>query len=143
MNKLGDVIFYSMDKAIRTYRTFAQHRLAEAGSDLTVDQWLVLNVVHDNPGLRQGAIAELVFKDGASVTRMIALMVRDGFISRAIPEHDRRTVRLALTRKGQQQLRTLRPVVERYREHALSGVSDLEIQALDRTLRKIMANCDE
>jgi MarR family transcriptional regulator for hemolysin len=36
--QLKEVIFYSLEKTIKTYGQFAQKRLREAGYDITIDQ---------------------------------------------------------------------------------------------------------
>jgi hypothetical protein len=69
MEKIESVIFYHLDKAIKSYRQYAQRRLTDAGLDITIDQWLVLNTLTEQPGISQQLIAEKVFKDAASVTR--------------------------------------------------------------------------
>ena len=62
MEKLNDVIFYHLDKAIKTYRQFAQHQLTKSGFSLTIDQWLVLKKLHEQPNIKQHEIAETVFE---------------------------------------------------------------------------------
>lgn len=143
MNDIHGVIFYSIEKAIKTYRQFAQRRLAAAGYGLTVDQWLMLNVMDEEPGIQQGAVAEAVFKDKASVARTMDLLVQAGLVARTVPANDRRSVRLALTAKGRKQREALEPVVSNYRKRALTGISQREIDQLNATLLKIMANCNE
>ncbi|MCB9170254.1 MAG: MarR family transcriptional regulator [Flavobacteriales bacterium] len=143
MSDLGSVVFYTIERAIKTYRQFAQRRLVAAGSTLTVDQWLVLNVLEEEPGIQQGLVAELVFKDKASIARMVDLLVRTELVERKVPASDRRSVSLRLTRKGKRELVGITPVVEDYRKRALKGVKAGDIVALQGTLNRIMANCDE
>ncbi|HQV76582.1 MAG TPA: MarR family transcriptional regulator [Flavobacteriales bacterium] len=137
------VVFYSIEKAIKTYRQFAQRRLVQAGSAITIDQWLVLNILVHQPGIKQGEIADEVFKDKASVARIIDLLVNAGHVKRTTPEHDRRSVHLELTRSGKAQVAKLAPIVKAYRLQALQGVTAKEIKKMSATLRKLMDNCDE
>ena len=60
---LNDVIFYVLEKTIKRYRQFAQSNIDRAGLDITIDQWLILNVIQEMPTLGQQEIAERVFKD--------------------------------------------------------------------------------
>lgn len=143
MSSITKVPFYTIERAIKTYRQLAQRRLVAAGSSITVDQWLVLNVIEADPGIQQGLIADLVFKDKASIARMVDLLVQAGLVQRTTPEDDRRTVRLKLTGKGGAQLAALAPIVKSYRAQALKGVTKGELEMLMATLDKIMANCDE
>ena len=100
MEKLERVVFYKLDKAIKTYRQFAQRRMNEAGLAITIDQWLVLHAIEDKPGIAQLEIAEQVFKDAASVTRIIDLLIKKEYLQRNTHESDRRRFSLELTKQG-------------------------------------------
>ena len=78
MEKLDSVLFYYIEKAIKSYRQFAQRELKNAGLSITVDQWLTLNCLHENPDMSQKELAETIFKDNASITRIIELLVKKG-----------------------------------------------------------------
>ena len=58
MEKLKDITFYNMDKAIRIYRNYAQKRLRDHGFRITVDQWLVIKAILENPDITQQEIGE-------------------------------------------------------------------------------------
>jgi hypothetical protein len=78
---LSSIIFYSLDKAIRQYRKLAQANIDRAGIAITIDQWLVLRVIQEHDDLTQTDIAERVFKDQASVARMISLLLKAGLLA--------------------------------------------------------------
>lgn len=82
-------VFYLMDKSIKTYRQFAQKRISEAGFDITVDQWLVMRALDEHPQATLLDIADVVFKDTASLTRIIDLLVKKGLLRRDLSAVDR------------------------------------------------------
>lgn len=141
MEKAEGVIFYVVDKAIKAYRQFAQRTITEAGFDITIDQWLVLNMLSEHPGISQGEIAERVFKDAASVTRIIDLLIRKGYLVRENHQTDRRRFTLELTKEGKALIRSISKVVETYRGQALKGISEKELQSVRETLNQIIENC--
>jgi DNA-binding MarR family transcriptional regulator len=63
MEKLNQVVFYAIDKAIKSYRQMAQKNINKHGLDITIDQWLLLTSLRNNPDATQQQIAEAVFKD--------------------------------------------------------------------------------
>jgi DNA-binding MarR family transcriptional regulator len=69
--------------------------------DLKPGEFTVLWMIGLNPGLRQGTIARRLHVKPAHMTKLIQRMVTAGYVTRTIPEDDRRSVRLALTRAGQ------------------------------------------
>lgn len=141
MEKLGEIIFYTIDKSIRSYRIYAQKQLRSRGFKMTIDQWLIIRCIMENPNISQQEMGEIVFKDNASVTRMIELLVKGGHLNRKPHPKDRRRVELTVTRQGKKILGEMQQVVTKNRQHALAGITPEEIQMVNRVLGKIIANC--
>jgi len=132
---------YSIEKAIKEYRKLAQKNISKVVKDITVDQCLVLIILNENQNISQNELANLVFKDNASITRMIELMVKNEYLNRTIHRDDRRKFNLEITNKGLKTLELIQPVIESNRETALDGLSLEEIAQMDKTLNKIIINC--
>ncbi|RIV17745.1 MarR family transcriptional regulator [Fibrisoma montanum] len=138
---LNDVIFYVLDKTIKRYRQYAQSNIDRAGIPITVDQWLVLSVIQESPELGQTEIAERVFKDQASVARIIDLLVKKELLVQSASQQDRRRVDRAITPQGQALLQAVAPIIARNRSVALQGLSEPAIEQLRQTLETIYGNC--
>ncbi|MBF4487182.1 MULTISPECIES: MarR family winged helix-turn-helix transcriptional regulator [unclassified Flavobacterium] len=132
---------YSIEKAIKEYRKLAQKNISKVVKDITVDQCLVLIILNENQNISQNELANLVFKDNASITRMIELMVKNEYLNRTIHPEDRRKFNLEITNKGLKTLELIQPVIKSNRQTALDGLSLEEIALLDKTLNKIIINC--
>lgn len=132
---------YSIEKAIKEYRKLAQKNIAKVVKDITVDQCLVIIILEQNQSISQNELANLVFKDNASITRMIELMVKNDYLTRTIHPEDRRKFNLGITEKGLKTIKLIEPVIQSNRETALHGLSLKEITLLDQTLHKIIQNC--
>jgi DNA-binding MarR family transcriptional regulator len=111
------------------FRTLAEH-------DLKPGEFTVLWVIGLNPGLRQGTFARTLRIKPAHMTKLVQRLVNANFVSRTIPEDDRRSVRLALTAEGE-------AFVARYRDNFLhvhlterSDLTGDEAEALLSLLRK-------
>jgi DNA-binding MarR family transcriptional regulator len=141
MEKLERLVFYKLDKAIKTYRQMAQRRMNDAGLGVTIDQWLVLNAIHDQPGISQGEIAQKVFKDAASVTRIIDLLIEKKFLLRESHSTDRRRYELVLTKEGKNLMRQVNRIAEENRGIGLKGLEEKELEQLKQTLDTIIHNC--
>jgi len=138
---LSEVLFYSLDKAIRQYRKFAQANIDRAEIDITVDQWLVLRVIDEYDDLTQAEMAERVFKDQASVARIIALLLKRGLLkSEPLPQDGRRS-RLRVSSAGHDVLVAVQPVVLSNRAIALAGFSETDLANLRHGLERIYTNC--
>ncbi len=142
LQKLDSVIFYYIEKAIKSYRQLAQKELKRAGLKITVDQWLTLNCIHENPEISQKELAETVFKDTASVTRIVELLVQAGYLKRAMHDSDRRRAVLQITKQGKSLLQKAAKVVSAYREQAREGIAPKEIEAAKKVMAAIIDNCN-
>lgn len=141
LQKLDSVIFYYIEKAIKSYRQFAQKELKKAGLKITVDQWLTLNCINDHPEISQKELSEMVFKDTASVTRIIELLVQAGYLKRATHDSDGRRAVLQITKQGKNLLEKAAKVVSAYRKQAQEGIAAKDIESAKRVMAAISNNC--
>lgn len=141
MESIEDVVFYSIDKCIKTYRQYAQRKLQEAGHTITIDQWLVLSLLDENPEISQNEIAAKVFKDPASITRIIELLQKSGMISKVVHPRDKRRTEIRITPFGEHELAGVRSIVKSNRSKALQGLEAHELKTLNRLLGKMITNC--
>ncbi|REC47177.1 MarR family winged helix-turn-helix transcriptional regulator [Chryseobacterium pennipullorum] len=141
MEKLNSIIFYNIDKAIRSYRNYAQRQLKANGFTITIDQWLIIKAILENPGITQNEIGDLVFKDNASITRIIDLMVKSEYVTRHTHPDDRRKTNLEVTESGKTIIREVQNIVEKNRKTALNGISNEELEVMYSALLKISENC--
>jgi MarR family transcriptional regulator, transcriptional regulator for hemolysin len=141
MEKLNSIIFYNLDKAIRTYRNYAQRQLKANGFNITIDQWLIIKAILENPGITQNEIGDLAFKDNASVTRIIDLLVKSGYIIRNINSDDRRKTNLEVTESGKEIIKQVQNLIENNRKTALKDVSKEKLEIMNSALLKISKNC--
>jgi MarR family transcriptional regulator, transcriptional regulator for hemolysin len=141
MEKLDEIIFYNLEKSIKSYRQFAQRQINQAGFDITIDQWLILQTIQENADYSQQQIAEKVFKDFASVTRMIELLVKKGLLERAFHEEDRRRFKLTLTQAGIKIIADVHPIIQQNRKQALQSLSEPDIDVFRKYLITVIKNC--
>jgi DNA-binding MarR family transcriptional regulator len=138
---IQNVVFYSLDKAIRSYRRMAQAHIDAAGIDITVDQWLVLRVIEEHNDLTQADIADRVFKDQASVARIIALLLKRGLIGAEPLPNDGRRTQLRVSTAGHDTLVAVQPVVLSNRATAMQGLSETTLDQMRKGLERIYTNC--
>lgn len=140
MKKINNTVFYTIEKTIKTYRQFAQKNFSRAGFSITIDQWLVLKTIQEDPSITQQQLAAKVFKDFASITRIIELLVKNGYLLRDFHQKDRRRFALTLSEEGKKIIQLLTPIVKSNRSKALKGISEPEIEQLQLILSRIDSN---
>jgi DNA-binding MarR family transcriptional regulator len=134
-------IFYSIEKAIKAYRKFAQQKYSQIIEDLTVDQTLILQFLSRKENLSQKELAELLLKEDASITRMVESLVKKKYLVRKKDSNDRRKSILKITDKGLNSLNALEAVVISNRQKALNSITEDELAQVTTILNKIITNC--
>jgi MarR family transcriptional regulator for hemolysin len=141
MEKLNDTLLYTLDKCFRSYNQFAQRNVKQAGYDITIDQWLILKNVAENPNLTQNDISKIVFKDSASLTRIVHLLVTAGYLNKAEHPVDKRRTVLTLTTTGKKITSDVNEIAISNRAEALKGIGKGEIDEMKFLLNQIIENC--
>ncbi len=136
----SDTVFHSIESTIKEYRKFSQKNISNKINDITIDQGMVLLYLNKYQELTQKKIAGLVFKDNASMTRMINLMVKKKYLKRSINEQDRRRFKLEITSKGKEILMKLSSIISDNRNKSLAKITQKELQQLETILNKIKFN---
>jgi DNA-binding MarR family transcriptional regulator len=83
----------------------------------------------------------LVFKDNASVTRIIDLLIKAGYLEKETNPEDRRKLMLHVTKAGEEIIKNVHEIVLQNRSVALNGIDQKELEIADAVLRKIITNC--
>jgi MarR family transcriptional regulator, transcriptional regulator for hemolysin len=141
MEMLNNTFFYNLEKTVKVYRQFFQGQLKENGFDITLDQWLTLKMIVEYPNASQNEIAEKVFKDKASVARIVELLLKNDYISKTPhPNHIKKSL-FKLTNKGLETLTRLDILVPSFRKIALTDTSEELIINTLNLLQNVQYNC--
>lgn len=101
-------------------------------------EFSILLVIAENPGIRQGILAEALSIKRAHMTKIVRAMEANGLIERSVPADDRRAVELRLSEAGEARVRTHREAFFALDETAGSPLTASETAQLMRLLRKFL-----
>lgn len=133
---------FLLDRTARKVKQYAQQQFKSGEFDVTVDQWLVLKNLSENELLSQTELANLVFKDNPTLTRIIDLLSKKGYVERVTNPADRRSFQLHLTESGLMKVNALRPKILEIREKAWENLNERDFEEFKRILNKIYQNLD-
>src|SRR5690606_28009310 len=108
--------------------------------DLTVDQWIVLKNLHENPELTNKEVAELCGKDQPTLTRIVDLLIKKKLVERIPHTQDRRALTLQITKDGEQKIEEIAPKVTEFRMQAWQNLTEEDFDHFTRILNKIYDN---
>lgn len=133
---------FLLDRTARRVKQYAQGKFKVGEFDVTVDQWLVLKNLEENEVLSQTELATLVFKDHPTLTRIVDILCKKGYVERVLNPNDRRSFRLLLTPEGIKKVRNLKPQVAVIREKAWENLGKNDFEEFKRILNTIYNNLE-
>lgn len=136
-------IFYQLEKSMKLYRKLAQDRINKSGHDISVNQLILIVNLSEHPNATQVELSEYIFKDFASVARMVDILVRKDYLKRTESPLDRRKKDLAPTPKCKKMIEELKPVINNYRKVSLLRFTDNQLNQISSLLDKFIANCEK
>jgi DNA-binding MarR family transcriptional regulator len=131
---------FLLDRTARSVKQYAQRRFKELGFNITLDQWIVLRNLYDKDDLNQKELADLIFKDTPTLTRIIDLLSKKGLTKRKADPQDRRSFHISLTPAGRAKVEKLKPEVKAIRLKAWEGLSERDFNQFKRILNAICDN---
>ncbi len=133
---------FLLDRTARKVKQYAQQQFKQGDFDVTVDQWLILKNLSEHELLSQTELANLVFKDHPTLTRIIDLLCKKGYVERITHPMDRRSFQLHLTKSGLIKVSELKPKVLEIREKAWENLNESDFEEFKRILNTIYQNLD-
>lgn len=106
-------------------------------SAVKISEITVLVAIEENPGIRQGEIADLLKIKWPNMTKLVRGLENGGLVQRHVPRHDRRSVVLRLTDAGRAAIAESAPAMARADREALAMLNDDEHAQLVALSRKI------
>lgn len=114
--------------------------LQEAGEDITVDQWGILNLLWEADGQTPVELARRADKDKPNVTRLLKILEDKQFVVRKPDPKDRRSHRIHLTEAGNALKGKLLDLGVTCLERACLGLTSQEVATLKSLLNRVYAN---
>ena len=132
---LRESLGFALHRTYMRMKVLSARRLRPHG--LTPDQFAVLAILWDNPGLSQGEIARLLIKDAPNVTRIVDRLENKQLVERHGDPSDRRAYRIYPTRSGRDLHKTLGQKVLNLRAEMFQCLTDKEQASMRKLLDKL------
>ena len=131
---------FILERTAKRVKQYFQKQLSDHNTGITIDQWVILQVLADKDGLSQLEIAKAVFKDAPTVTRIIDLLCKKKLTERVSDDKDRRRFKINLTAEGHKKIEQVLPIIKEARLKTWDGIADEDRKQLVQTLNQVFAN---
>lgn len=106
-------------------------------------QFGMLNLLSNRGAMTQKAIAQITLGDEPSTSRMIARLIKSGFVEKNQSQEDKRAYEVSITPKGSKLLADVLPLVTEANEATLSSLDAQEQEQLLSLLQKVHNNLNK
>ena len=91
-----------------------------------------------SPGISQDRLAKMIFVNKSTVTRQMALLEQNGFVTRQVSGQDKRQMLLYPTEKAVKLYPIIQEVLRGWNDRLLEDFTEQERQILGSMLKKVM-----
>ena len=110
------------------------------GIDITPEQWVMLDSLYQRNGQSQTELAGDSYKNAPTVSRIIDLLEKKGFVERQRFENDRRRYKIFLTDTGKSVVEKVQPAVSSLRQQSWDNLSDEDYTQFLRVINQVFDN---
>jgi MarR family transcriptional regulator, transcriptional regulator for hemolysin len=139
---IESVVLFQIERTNKISRIYSQREFDRLGLDITIEQWILLKIIHESQFISQKDLANKSLRDPASITRTLDLVQKKGLIDRQAVPDNRRQYNIVLTKKGLDFIQKVLPIVNQHRQKSVDGLSDSELKTLTKLLYKIQKNME-
>jgi len=133
---------FLLDCTARRVKQYAQTQFNVGEFGITVDQWTILKNLNSSPNLTQKELAEQCGKDQPTLTRIVDILVKKGYVERNIHHLDRRSFIVQLSACGKEKVKELEPQIRKIRMKAWENLEETDFEHLKRILNTIYNNLE-
>lgn len=118
----------SIIKTQLRFKTFLRARFREHNVDITFEMMQILLRLWEQDGINQQELANMTFKDKASLTYLIDNLAKRGLVERTEDANDRRNKLIILTAEGLRLKKQILPWIDEMYAVAGQGISAEELK---------------
>ncbi|KYF65821.1 MarR family winged helix-turn-helix transcriptional regulator [Sorangium cellulosum] len=139
---LDNALGYWVSRVYLASRAAMYRRFRAHGVEITPEQWMVLVRLWEQEGVTQTHLADRTFRDVPTMSRILALMERDGLVARRQDPTDRRARLVYLTAHGRKLRKALSSEAMALVDALRAGIPEDDLLTTRRTLQRLLANLE-
>jgi len=133
-------LLFQFEETVRKQKAYFNQKCSKSGYRISYDQWLVLEQVMDKQGIKQSDIAKLVFKEPASVSRIISYLEKSELIVKVNNEKNKRANKIYLTHQGYDISENIAKIYKESLSKQFKGIYEREVSLIREILSRVNKN---
>lgn len=132
-----------LERTLKVIRQNVLQIFRDLNIDITTEQWVILDSLHQQDGQSQTDLAKSNFKDAPTLSRIIDLMCKKGMTERQRSKEDRRSFNIFLTQKGKEIHQKAYPQILDLRNKGWNNLTNKDFMTFQRLMDQIYQNFEE
>ena len=130
-------LYLSLGKSTKLLRERLNALLETADSNISFDQWLIVDLIGMQAGINQKTIVKVLYKEPASVSRMVNKLISKKLIVRSINPLDKKAYQLFLSNKGKTLFEKIKPEIDREFKEIFTNIYERELNLVLNILDRL------
>jgi DNA-binding MarR family transcriptional regulator len=139
---LQESLGYLTYQASGSIRSRIGRELARKGYPIGAEQFAALIYVWDADGEPQRVLAEKMYRDKSTVTRLVTQLEAMGLIQRVPGKQDTRERRIFLTEQGKGLMKKVTQLVQQILQLCVKGIDQNDLDICKTVLRRVRQNLE-
>jgi DNA-binding MarR family transcriptional regulator len=135
--QLQESLGYLVNRASRTIRKYFNQELMRKGYSVTGEQFDVLVRLWDKDGQHQQGLAETLYKDKTTMTRLIKSVEALHLVKRVTNKKDERQKLVYLTKSGKKIMKELNSLAQEVLMKVQKGINPADMASCKDVLKRI------
>lgn len=134
---IEQVLFFSLEKTSKHIRERINAYLIEKKINLTGTQWICLESIYQNPGIKQKTLSQQLYKEEASISRIVKKLIDKEFLYRKKQSADNKTQSLYASPNGIDLVQMHHKNISGIFKELFKNVYDREMNIVNDILKRI------
>lgn len=126
-----------MGEVIKSIGSLIDKSVKDGGNELSMEYFILLNILYDKDNLIQNDLASLMHKDKSAILRQIDTLEKKKLVVRIPDAEDRRKKIIMLTKDGMKTVEKLRKIEAHMFNSLLKDVSETDLKIFESVLDKM------
>jgi len=140
MQEEKKAIGYLLERTTRVVKLNFHKTFKELKIDLTPEQWVIIDILSKENHQPQKNLADHSYKNAPTISRIIDVLCKKGWVERTMSPTDRRIFIISLTKSGKAIHKRALPKVIEVRKKGWKGLTKKDSIEFNRIIDKVFAN---
>ncbi len=131
------LLYLSLEKTTKRIREIFNNIPAIKSNSLSLEQWLIIELIGKNEGIHQKKIVAILSKEPASISRLVNKLISRNIIEKIRDDNDKKVLRLSLSDIGLKLYEDNKKAVDKTFKDIFSTIFERELYLVMDILNRI------